>query len=620
MKFLVPIAFAFAATIPLVILLYLLKLKRVELIISSTYLWKKSIEDLTANAPFQRLRKNLLLLLQILILAALVFALVRPFMPIRRRENHNLILLVDHSASMQSRDVSPSRLERAKTIATQMINDLGDDDRMMIISFADVASMKTNFTEDKVHLKRLVAGIPAVDCPTKIAEALSVAESFAKGKKNPEIIIISDGAISDIADARKVSVPVKYISVSGRRRNVAITEMSVRRGIENTEEVYTFVRAANFTEKPLDTIVSLYLNRELIDAQEVKIPPGEGAPVLFGHTGLSEGILRGQIDVDDDFPLDNRAWKVISQEATIEVLLVVSGRAPFLEKALYLDPFVKLSRVAPKDYTPSLKADVIIFDSVNPEKIGPGKYLFINCLPPFEGVKTEGFVENPFIISWKRDHPAMLHLNLGNLRIAKAMNVTLPSWATALAEARQGPMIADLSMTDSKVLATLFATSDSNWPLRISFPLFVSNALRWLSEQKLRLMDVDLAAGEALPLAPSVGSLEATVTTPSGRVRTVALQPGTTSYFSDTREAGIYGVKWASTPAGLPDEQYFSVNLLNETESNTSPVEAIEIEGEKSVGVAGPVMFNREIWDYFALAAFCVLLLEWYIYTRRAWV
>jgi len=78
--FITPAFLWFLAAIPVIIILYLLKLRRTEVVISSTLLWLRSLQDLTANAPFQRLRKNLLLLLQILIALALGLALARPYM------------------------------------------------------------------------------------------------------------------------------------------------------------------------------------------------------------------------------------------------------------------------------------------------------------------------------------------------------------------------------------------------------------------------------------------------------------------------------------------------------------------------------------------------------------
>jgi hypothetical protein len=72
--FLAPAFLGFLALIPVIVLLYLLKLRRTEIVIPSTYLWIKSLQDLTANAPFQRLRKNLLLLLQIIAVLLLAIA------------------------------------------------------------------------------------------------------------------------------------------------------------------------------------------------------------------------------------------------------------------------------------------------------------------------------------------------------------------------------------------------------------------------------------------------------------------------------------------------------------------------------------------------------------------
>src|SRR5260370_2981504 len=58
--------------IPLfVLLLYFLKLKRRPLSVPSTFLWRKSIDDLHVNSLLQLLRQNRLLLLQLLSLLAL---------------------------------------------------------------------------------------------------------------------------------------------------------------------------------------------------------------------------------------------------------------------------------------------------------------------------------------------------------------------------------------------------------------------------------------------------------------------------------------------------------------------------------------------------------------------
>ena len=77
MKFLTPAAFLFAATIPVVIVFYLLKRKRVVKLVSSTLLWQKFLSETQASAPFQKLRKNWLLILQIILLTLAVFALAR---------------------------------------------------------------------------------------------------------------------------------------------------------------------------------------------------------------------------------------------------------------------------------------------------------------------------------------------------------------------------------------------------------------------------------------------------------------------------------------------------------------------------------------------------------------
>ena len=88
---------ALAAVPPLIVLLYFLKLKRTPLEVPSTYLWHKSIEDLHVNSIWQRLRRNLLLFLQLLLLLLLLIALLRPSWGAKKLSGDRFIFLSDVS-------------------------------------------------------------------------------------------------------------------------------------------------------------------------------------------------------------------------------------------------------------------------------------------------------------------------------------------------------------------------------------------------------------------------------------------------------------------------------------------------------------------------------------------
>src|ERR1700688_1858615 len=61
-----------------IIALYFLKLRRRPVRVPSTILWRRSLEDLHVNSLFQRLRRNLLLFLQLLMIGLALLALAGP--------------------------------------------------------------------------------------------------------------------------------------------------------------------------------------------------------------------------------------------------------------------------------------------------------------------------------------------------------------------------------------------------------------------------------------------------------------------------------------------------------------------------------------------------------------
>ena len=142
MNFLTPatIAIAAAATIPPLVAIYFLKLKRSVKVVPSTLLWKRAVEDLQVNSPFQRLRKSLLLLLQLLVLIAAALALGKPMLQHVETHEDNVIILIDQSASMDVvEEDGLTRLDHAKDQARATIENMKDDGRAMIIGFCDRA-------------------------------------------------------------------------------------------------------------------------------------------------------------------------------------------------------------------------------------------------------------------------------------------------------------------------------------------------------------------------------------------------------------------------------------------------------------------------------------------------
>ncbi len=205
---------AVLAGIPVgIILLYFLKLRRKPVQVSSTLLWRKSLEDLHVNSLFQRLRKNLLLFLQLLILALAMFALAGPRFKGTTTQGQRYVLAMDESASMRATDVSPSRLDRAKLEAKKIVDGMERGDLTMIVAFSDRARVVSNYTANRTLLKQRIDAIQPTENTTNLREALQVVSGLAIPTSDrdaregsvatesmipPKLTIFTDGGFPDV--------------------------------------------------------------------------------------------------------------------------------------------------------------------------------------------------------------------------------------------------------------------------------------------------------------------------------------------------------------------------------------------------------------------------------------
>ncbi len=197
MNFLTPAFLALAALAVPIILLYMLRLRRREVRVSSSMLWQRLMQDREANAPWQKLRRNLLLILQLLILAALVFALARPYIPVPSVASGSVALLLDASASMNATDLpgGQTRFEAAQERARALVGDLGAGEVMTVIAVGDTPQVLTPPTADRATLREAINRARPTAALADWSAALTLAGASIAGREEATIVIISDGGL-----------------------------------------------------------------------------------------------------------------------------------------------------------------------------------------------------------------------------------------------------------------------------------------------------------------------------------------------------------------------------------------------------------------------------------------
>ena len=609
MRFLAPAAFFFAAAIPVVILFYLLKRKRVVRLVSSTLLWQKFLAETQASAPFQRLRHNWLLILQLLMLALAILALARPYFSGHLSGGNLQVVILDASASMQSTDETPSRFEKARAEALKLVDGLRDTDRMVVLLAGANTEVKQSETSEKSLLRRAIQASQATDSPTRLNEALKMADSLTRDKTGAEIHLFSDGAMPALSEFENKALPLTYHRVGQRANNLGIVSLDVRPNPEDANQRAIFTSVANASPEEQKTEIELRFDDQLIETKSLTIPPTNTAPVVFLAAQPRDGVFSVRITAKDDLAVDNQASIVSLLPQPVRVLLVSRGNK-FLEKALKAAGKVELTVAA--DVTEERPfADLVVLDDVTPTVWPSLNVLAIHTMDT-NWFNNVGSVEGPAIVDWKSTHPLLRFVSFDNVAIAKTLAVKTPTWAVAVADSPQTPLILAGELARRRIVWLGFDTLESTWPLRVSFPIFIANAVDWLNPAAIQAAQLLVKAGEPFRQTSSETVKSTEITLPDGSRKTVPLDPASHELvFGDTAKQGVYRLNVGT------NQTVFCVDLLDSAETDTRP--RAELNFGKFGNVAATTMrrANLEIWRWIAAIGLVVLMFEWWYYHRR---
>jgi hypothetical protein len=352
--------------------------------------------------------------------------------------------------------------------------------------------------------------------------------------------------------------------------------------------------------------VECWVNGALKAVKKIAVAPGTPSAVLFEVTRPEPEVVELKLASTDDLACDDRAWAAVTPGRAR--ILLAGGSSFFLEKALAgvkdADAFRAPTFVpgAGEGY------DVVILDGDAPGPLPEGRYLVFGRPPPWEGISLGAPVEQPPVVDWDRRHPVARQVVFSGLYVKSCPRITLPPFASAVVEGPSDlPLVIAYEKGRTRMVVVPFPLLESDWPLRLSFPLFVANALDWLRDEGRPRP----RPGEALRVRLGEGERSVTVSGPHGRKETLEGEPGTEVVYGDTEQVGLYTVTRSKGPERI------AVTLADPRESQAGAAAELQTSaGQATPGLAPPPVL-RSWWRWIALAALALLCAEWAVFHRR---
>lgn len=549
---------AFLIVIPVIILLYLLKQKVKDEPFSSTLLWQEIYKNLEAKTPFEKLKQNILMYLQILLMLLLIFALMAPVLKKGGILQENTVIVIDNSASMQYLyDDDMSRLDYSIKQAEKEIDGLSESSTVTLIT-CNSEAMVLYQGKDKGTLKRRLKDItPTMETGT-MDVATNVVNSVIADMPNVQILCYTD---TDFASEQwtksneKAAFIVENVYSEGENCSLDYVNYSV-----GEDGVEVLCKVTNHGIQDVTQDVSLYVGSEITDVQTVTVKAQESENVYFAKQNLTTDgsvVVKAELSAKDALTADNSQSTAVVANTEKKILLLSEGNV-FLEKALSLGEGIEVYK---SDSVSVLNQsseedtfDLYVFDGVEvPADFdvttlpADASYLFLNY--------DKDFGENGYITKDSSIANAVLSFDETDITeyvdnysfgITKAYTYHLPEWANPVIKDGNGAIVAYYGALDTHHIGVIgFDIHDTDLALQTEFPIFMSQLCDWM-----------------LGTAQDVAQIE---------------------------------------------------NFPVETESEVTPVDGVVVEGSKDNKKTG----GRAIRNLLLILAICLLIVEWIVYVLQ---
>ncbi len=600
----------FLAAVPIIIILYLLKPRGTDYLISSNLLWKKLLKNEQSRTFFEKFVHNILMYLQILIIVLLVVALMSPLIQINGHSGGRKILLMDTSASMQHVGVSgKSRLQEAVEQACDYVQTA--QNTRFSIATVDAAGAKILAVDiaDANSLMRTLQGIVCSDSGGSLTQAQGALDTLAgnakEGENSADLLVYTDSAgAADYEVLRTRGKKELYVSGSATAN---VTNEYTAFSSRDDGFFDVMVSVVNYSDEEVSFDVSLYddetYNKKMIALSSMCLAPSESKICFFEAVDWKGKTITSRVDnivfssdSTDSLARDNDSAAVKKQKNLMRGLLVGDGNT-FLEKA-YLavtgESIVKAKTDAAVHETSDslirtpLKEqgyNIVIYDAGQmPQAAETNRLIFGNL-----GGTVVETLEN--VVLDMTDCDLTAGLSGFSIGVNTAYCFALPEGAESFLSYKGKCVGYYQELEDRKEVVVGFDIRESDFPLRAEFPVFLANAMIYLSDTSWLATNVYYAGEE------------------------IALQPWAeldrSQFESRPVKAGLY------TLGNDVYQEDYVVRFQTVGESDGRLSTDLEGISDSGVKLLQRQKIKRTIRNLFMILAFIVLVAEWIVYVRQ---
>lgn len=489
----------FSLSIPFILVLYLLKRRYIDTEVSSHMLWRRILREQEANRPWQRLTRQLLLLLQLLAASILVLALMQPFIRGQQTAKSHIFFVLDASASMQTSSERGTRIEEAKQDILTFAREEAQNSSYSLLIMKDQPELLLQRESNLSSLQAALNKVAPFYGKTNVREALSLTSALTREELDGEVRIYTDGQWVENAEGITFSIPVSIQEPGIQRRtgdeitnppeNVAITQFGVKE-IQDSAEYKAVAVVKNWGTVSILVKATLHADSKEIRTDSLNLKGGEQKSIYVDKLPRAD-VYKLQLDGKDVLEADNTAYAFPEGTGRIQAAYVGEGNL-FLEKALILakTDILHIQKNNDGTYPPplGLEPDLIIVDGVTESTLKSDVWQRLLASKPVwrfapssksDLEPQQTISASPFSIS---DHPISRYIHLQDVNVAQAQTRVLKPWEKAIISSASVPLV--LAGTEEGIpnLTFTFSLEQSDLTLRSEFPILVQNAVAWLTQ------------------------------------------------------------------------------------------------------------------------------------------